>query len=586
MTTVDRSAKIAPRLAVKILAFSFAVIATVLAAVFLLLTWQTRARLTQAIVTNIEQSQQRFADLEARLELSRRVQASALAENPTLKAAVDTYQVEGALGGPKDQLRNTLRGGLEKLAASAAVPALAVTDVNGTILASTGPEAAQWQAGDRVPFVVGTTGEAVEAVIARDQSPHLATVVPLTLGADVVGELILATPMDDAYAQQLQREAGIDIVIFYNGQVVAASGRATLPPQLNTTLLPASGTLAIDGQDFVVKQLRSVDSARIVAIGSVSASVRAATREAAIVLAVIGVGALVLAGLASFWLARTVAAPIDHLRTTLEQMADARDFERELLPAGASFELDALTATFDRLRAAVSAAEAESESTYLGVIGALAAALDARDPYTAGHSERVAHLSVAIGQQMGLSEDELEVLRLGALLHDIGKIGVSDAILRKPGTLTDDELEQIKRHPSLGARILRPLNFLAEHIAIVELHHEQPDGRGYPFGLRSDEIPVFARIVHVADAFDAMTTARAYRPSRPATEAIAELWRYAGTGFDLPVLQAMAAVPATVLMRSSGVNPFSPGEEGVHVAGALVPFRLRAAAAQARRSVG
>ena len=106
------------------------------------------------------------------------------------------------------------------------------------------------------------------------------------------------------------------------------------------------------------------------------------------------------------------------------------------------------------------------------------------------------------------------MLRLGALLHDIGKIGISDDVLRKPAPLTPEEFEMIKQHPGVGARILRSVPFLAPHIPIVELHHERPDGHGYPHGLRGDEIPLLARIVHVADAFDAMTSARAYRPAR------------------------------------------------------------------------
>ena len=121
---------------------------------------------------------------------------------------------------------------------------------------------------------------------------------------------------------------------------------------------------------------------------------------------------------------------------------------------------------------------------------------------------------------MDLAETQVDVIRLGALLHDIGKIGVADEILRKPGPLTAQEFEQIKRHPALGARILQQVPFLAAHLPIVELHHERPDGHGYPFGLRADEIPVDARIVHVADAFDAMTSARAYRPGRPASAAL------------------------------------------------------------------
>jgi len=138
------------------------------------------------------------------------------------------------------------------------------------------------------------------------------------------------------------------------------------------------------------------------------------------------------------------------------------------------------------------------------------------------------------------------ILRLGALLHDIGKIGVSDEILRKPGPLTPEEFEGIKRHPALGARILRQVPFLAPHLPIVELHHERPDGRGYPFGLRGDAIPLAARIVHVADAFDAMTSARAYRAARAASVAFAELQRYAGTQFDPTCVDALlAAMPSS-----------------------------------------
>ena len=196
------------------------------------------------------------------------------------------------------------------------------------------------------------------------------------------------------------------------------------------------------------------------------------------------------------------------------------------------------------MMATVLAAEAETQSTYVGAIRALALALDARDPYTAGHSERVSAISVTIGRQMGLSAEDLDILRLGALLHDIGNIGISDNVLRKPGALTDEEFELIKEHPALGARILRTVPFLTQHLPIVELHHERPDGRGYPYGLTADEIPMLARIVHVADAFDAMTSARAYRPALDSGYAIRELWRCAGTQFDAEVVQALVqAVP-------------------------------------------
>ena len=196
-------------------------------------------------------------------------------------------------------------------------------------------------------------------------------------------------------------------------------------------------------------------------------------------------------------------------------MAASHDVTSRLPLSGSSRELDALTGTFNELMASVALAEAQTEAAYTGAIRALAAALDARDPYTAGHSDRVSVLSVAIGRTLSLPADDLEVLRLGALLHDIGKIGVPDDVLRKPGALTDAEFDVIKQHPVLGARILRSVPFLARHIPIVELHHERPDGRGYPTGLRGDDIPLAARIVHVADAYDAMTSARALAGRAP-----------------------------------------------------------------------
>jgi putative nucleotidyltransferase with HDIG domain len=250
----------------------------------------------------------------------------------------------------------------------------------------------------------------------------------------------------------------------------------------------------------------------------------------------------VLAGLGSLWLAQTLTDPIDRLSGEIAMMTASRDLRRPLPLTGTSRELDSLAEAFNELVQGLTAAEADTRAAYLGAIRALAATLDARDPYTAGHSERVSAMSVLMGRHMQLTDAELDVLRLGALLHDIGKIGLSDAILRKPGPLTPEEYDHLKRHPGQGARILRQVPFLAPHIPIVELHHERPDGRGYPFGLRGDEIPVAARIVHVADAFDAITSARAYRPARGTGEALAELQRFAGTEFDPVSVEALEIV--------------------------------------------
>ena len=190
---------------------------------------------------------------------------------------------------------------------------------------------------------------------------------------------------------------------------------------------------------------------------------------------------------------------------------------------------------------------------YSSTLSALVHALDAREHETSDHSQRVARYTAAIATRMGIDGPELDEIGRGALLHDIGKIGVPDDVLRKPGALTDVEFDVIKQHPVLGARILRSVPFLARHIPIVELHHERPDGRGYPTGLRGDDIPLAARIVHVADAYDAMTSARAYRNARPGSDALRELWRCAGTEFHADIVGALSTALPGVTSESGVV---------------------------------
>lgn len=175
-------------------------------------------------------------------------------------------------------------------------------------------------------------------------------------------------------------------------------------------------------------------------------------------------------------------------------------------------------------------------------VQALVHALEAKDAYTSGHSIRVSRYAVKTAVHLGFTGDRLESIRLGGELHDIGKIGTREAVLNKPGPLTPEEFEHIKLHTTLGERILAP--FLMESpivLRIVRSHHERADGRGFPDALKSEEIPLEARIVMVVDAFDAMTTTRAYRPSRTPQEAMEELRRCKGTHFHPEVVDAFQA---------------------------------------------
>jgi HD-GYP domain-containing protein (c-di-GMP phosphodiesterase class II) len=169
----------------------------------------------------------------------------------------------------------------------------------------------------------------------------------------------------------------------------------------------------------------------------------------------------------------------------------------------------------------------------------LAAAIDEKDPYTRGHSGRVAKYSIIMGEAMGMDADELDRLRISALLHDVGKIGVDDRVLKKPGKLTDEEFDLMKQHPVKGANIMRPVPQLKEMLPGIELHHEAIDGRGYPYGLRGEEIPVMARIIAVADTFDAMTTNRPYQSAMEVDYALEKIRKLTGTKFDPRVTDAL-----------------------------------------------
>jgi putative two-component system response regulator len=182
------------------------------------------------------------------------------------------------------------------------------------------------------------------------------------------------------------------------------------------------------------------------------------------------------------------------------------------------------------------------QELFLQGVQMLARALEAKDAYTRGHSIRVSRYAVATARRMGFQGTLLDGIRLGGELHDIGKIGTRESVLHKPGSLTADEFRQISEHPILGERMLSPLaRESPDVLRIVRSHHERLDGRGFPDGLRGERIPVEARIVAVADAFDAMTTRRPYREARPPEQAMAELRRVAGTQLDPEAVEAFVA---------------------------------------------
>jgi len=546
-----------PRFVVRTTVATLIMVAGVLTAVFVGVTLDVRERVRRGVRDKLEAGQRMLSALEERRARELSVQVATLAENPTLKAAVDTYQAE--LGTANAAFRRamlaTVDRELEKLATRIGADVLAVTDPSGVVLAVAGRRSADWPVQARVRAREDGSGA---AYVTMPSGVFQFASSPLALQDTEIGSLQLAVALDGRYARELATLSGAATLIASGDTVIASTlpgdlVRGLTPAELRS--LPSQDEVRLGSSEYAVKLLFQDGEAAVYALDSIGASTQVPMQNALSAVLFIAIGSFALAAFASVWLARTIARPIDTLSTSLSEMTASRDFDNPVPATGFSLEVDTLTAAFNTMMRSVSAAEAETQHAYVGAIRALALALDARDPYTAGHSERVSAVSVAVGRQMNLADEQLEILRLGALLHDIGKIGISDAVLRKPGPLTPEEFAVIEQHPGVGARILRSVHFLAPHLPIVELHHERPDGQGYPHRLRGDEIPLLARIVHVADAFDAMTSARAYRPARGGAEALRELWRCAGSQFDVEVVQALAAaMPAIEIAPQEDVR--------------------------------
>jgi len=199
----------------------------------------------------------------------------------------------------------------------------------------------------------------------------------------------------------------------------------------------------------------------------------------------------------------------------------------------------------------------ENLELFMGSIQMLAGAVDEKDPYTRGHSDRVTRYSVLIAKEMGQPDDFIEIVRVAAQLHDVGKIGIEDRILKKPGALTPEEFDIMKTHTTKGANILRPVAQLKDMIPGIELHHESLDGRGYPRALKGDEIPLLPRIIAVADTFDALTTNRPYQQAHEPYEALRIIHSLSGKRLDPAAVIALDAIYHRGDIKIQGKKPIT-----------------------------
>jgi HD-GYP domain-containing protein (c-di-GMP phosphodiesterase class II) len=282
---------------------------------------------------------------------------------------------------------------------------------------------------------------------------------------------------------------------------------------------------------------------------------------------------VVLSLVVGFMAAKTITYPIDLLTRTARSIAQ-RDFTQRA-EISSRTEIGELAATFNQMAEDIQRyignlkmASDQNHKLFIDSIEMIAAAVDAKDPYTKGHSGRVSQYSVILAKELGLPDEEIDKLRISATLHDVGKIGIEDRVLKKPGVLTTEEFEVMKRHTVMGYEIVRQVKQLNEMLPGIRWHHEALNGRGYPDGITGDELPLMVRIIAVADTFDAVTTDRPYQAGSEFPKALEILRKHAGTKYDPIVVDAMESALAKgslakFEMRRRAVEAASPAPVSV-----------------------
>lgn len=405
--------------------------------------------------------------------------------------------------------------------------------------------------------------------IGPENRPAFVMAVPLEVNDQFSGMLAAVVSLDGILKrlQETSVRGRVVFVVDHNGQIVAhpdtrqfvpgSDAKSFSPVVAQVTSLPKGlrttetlrrfesgegrsktemvGTYStIPDLSWAVVAQRGLDKARE------DAGVTELNAQALKFVVIVAFTALVL----GYFFAVGISTPIRALAAST--LAISRGEFHQRTPVQGAAEISELAETFNRMAGDIEefidrlkTAADQNHELFLGSIRMLAAAIDEKDPYTRGHSGRVAKYSVIIAQHLGLKSEELEKIRISALLHDVGKIGVDDRVLKKPGALTTEEFALMKQHPLKGANIMRPVAQLKDMLPGIELHHEHVNGGGYPHGLQGDEIPLMARIIAVADTLDAMTTNRPYQSAMDLEYAMNSILKLANTKFDAAVVDAL-----------------------------------------------
>jgi HD-GYP domain-containing protein (c-di-GMP phosphodiesterase class II) len=496
---------------------------------------------------SLRENQQAIAKIHAKGDLQNSRFLKIAGENAALKAGMQLLLSNRG----NDAARRTVEDQLRELGEHMGFDFLLVSGPNGSPLAAVVRQAAAGSSSatelvplnpaalDRIPAgLLNFEGRTFQvASIALDQEDE-------NLGSLSVGEYFDLSEFTTA------------AVLMRNGKVIQSNLSGIALQSLDDALASCGRVSECDlqlrgdhwvslpmqswGNGYLLRTLENVDRALV--------PVQTRLRRLFLTL---GIVSALIALLCSLGSSRSIVQPLAAVVSHLRQAVATGVLVEFRAPPSTIVEIRELIEIYNHAATSVRTAGESLETAYLEFVGSLASALDARDQYTSGHSWRVCHLSCALAAALGLPAEDVARIRIGALLHDIGKIGIADRVLQKPGRLTDEEWAVVREHPVIGRRILEGVHGFAPYLSAVELHHENWDGSGYPKGQSGEETPIDARIIHVADAYDAMTTDRSYRRALTHERAISILRENTGRQFDPRIVESLltlfedgAALPA------------------------------------------
>jgi len=499
--------------------------------------------------TSLRESQIAIANIHAKGDLQNSRFLKVAGENSALKAGIQILHANPQ----STDARRTVEDQLRELGEHMGFDFMLVSAPNGSPLAGVSRQSpSKHQHGQLVPLAISQFSVEKSGFLLFEGRTFQVASVPVDLDGENIGVLSVGEFFDFEDLTTL-------VALVHDGKVVDSNLPRISESQLESALSACNKAsecdLRMGGANWISMPMQSYSGGYALLsfqnVDEANAPIQSRLHKLFLTLAIVSVFVALLSSFGSSnSIVRPIAVVVDHLHNAV-RTGKLSELEPQ---SSAILEIQELVEIYNQAAASVRIAGENLQGAYLQFVGSLASALDARDPYTAGHSHRVSQLSCAIAIALELPASEVERIRIGALLHDIGKIGVADSVLQKPGRLTDEEFALVRQHPVIGRRILEGVGGFAPYLGAVELHHENWNGTGYPHRQKAEETPIDARIIHVADAYDAMTTNRSYRRGMTHEKAISILVENAGIEFDPNIVPVFIALPLEVLQPNSPVS--------------------------------